>query len=136
MDNVSKLREACRVWDETKGAKSEKWIELMAEDVAFGSLAGGTADPEFIADCAGKERVRRYLAELVADWEMLHFTPEEFLAEGDRVVMRGKIAYKNRTTGKAFQSPIAQFTRFRDGKIIEFFEFFDTAKVRAAATQD
>ena len=36
--------------------------------------------------------------------------------------------------GKAFDTPKADFWRLRDGKIVEFYEYFDTAQVMAAAT--
>jgi hypothetical protein len=51
----------------------------------------------------------------------------EFVAQGDAVVMRGTMAWTNNATGKSFHSPKLDFWRFRNGKAIEFYEFFDTA---------
>jgi ketosteroid isomerase-like protein len=39
-------------------------------------------------------------------------------------------------TGKTAQSPEADIFRFRDGKIVEFVEFFDTAAAVAASQAD
>lgn len=52
------------------------------------------------------------------------------------VVVRSRFAFRNKQTGKSFESPKADFVRFRDGKIVEFFEFYDTAKAVAASTLD
>ena len=71
-----------------------------------------------------------------ADWELIHFTPEEFIADGDRVVVLSSVAFRFRATGKVAESPKADVFRFRDGKIVEFFEFFDTARAFAATRAD
>lgn len=133
MSNVEKLREVCRLWNETKGTSIDKWMELMAEDIVFRSSAGGAAGVEFTGDRRSKDEMARYFAGLSADWEMIHFTSEEFLEAGEWVVMRGQCAFRHRRTGKSFETPRADFVRFRDGKIVEYFEFYNTAKVLAAA---
>jgi hypothetical protein len=47
--------------------------------------------------------------------------------------MLGSCGWKNRRTGVTVQTPKADFLRLRDGQVVEFFEFFDTAKAMAAA---
>ena len=64
---------------------------------------------------------------------MLDFTVGEFVAQDDVVVMRGTMAWRHRRTGKTFTSPKVDFWRFRNGKAIEFFEYFDTAGALSAA---
>ncbi|MGL4462541.1 MAG: nuclear transport factor 2 family protein [Planctomycetia bacterium] len=46
------------------------------------------------------------------------------------------MAYRHRETGKIAESPKADVVRFRDGQIVEFFEFFDTARALAATRPD
>jgi ketosteroid isomerase-like protein len=41
-----------------------------------------------------------------------------------------------RKTGIVVESPKADVFRFRDGLIVEFFEFFDTARALAATRSD
>ena len=41
--------------------------------------------------------------------------------------------WTNRKTGKIAETPKVDFWRFRDGKAVEFYEYFDTACVAAAA---
>ena len=49
-------------------------------------------------------------------------------------VARGSTAWINKKTGKKAETPKVDFWRFRDGKAVEFYEYFDTACVAAAAT--
>ncbi len=63
---------------------------------------------------------------------MVHYYADEFIAQGDRLVMLGRCAWRNRQTGRIVKSPRADFLRMRDGKISSFFEFYDTAKTLSA----
>ena len=63
-------------------------------------------------------------------------TPTEFIADGDRVVVLSTCAFRHRGSGKVAESPKADVYRFRDGQIVEFFEFFDTAAAFAATRSD
>jgi ketosteroid isomerase-like protein len=134
--NVDKLRRAYREWHDTRGASVPVWLELLADDVTLGSLAAGAAGLEFSAPRRGRADAERYFADIARDWEMLSFTADEFIAEGDRVVMVGRCAWRHRKTGKAAASPTVHLWRFRDGKATEFVEFYDTAKALEAARPD
>lgn len=48
--------------------------------------------------------------------------------------MRGSTAWRNKRTGKTAETPKVDFWRFRGGKAVEYYEYFDTARVIAAAT--
>jgi uncharacterized protein len=60
----------------------------------------------------------------------------EFVADGDVVVVRGSCAWRHKRTGKEVDSPKIDFWRFRDGKAIEYYEYFDTARAFEAASDD
>ena len=130
--NLDLIKEAYRRWNEEKGTAFDFWMDLLAEDVDFRSLGAGAAGIEFTKDRSSKDSVRSYFEGLGADWEMLHYSPEEYIVEGDRVVMRGHCGWRHRRSGKAVETPKADFFRFRDGKVVAFYEFFDTAAVLAA----
>jgi len=132
-ENVAKLKEAYRLWNDTKAGSVDHWMDLMADEVDFRSLASGGGGLEFSRDCCSKNDVGRYFREMCCDWEMIHYTPEDFIAEGDHVVMLGRCGWRNRATGRRIETPKADFFRFKDGKIISFREFFDTAGAFAAA---
>ena len=64
---------------------------------------------------------------------MEHWTLEETVSEGDRVVGLGTTAWTCKATGKRVETHIAVVCRFRYGRICELHEFYDTASVAAAA---
>jgi ketosteroid isomerase-like protein len=135
-DNVNSLRHAYQLWNDTRGGSVQTWLDLFADDIAIRSLGGNAAAFEFAKSRHSKADAEGYFAALGAAWEMVHFTPEEFIAEADRVVVLSRVAFKYRETGKVAESPKADIFRFRDGKVVEFFEFFDTAAGLAATKPD
>lgn len=131
--NVALLREAYEHWNATKGISIDGWLALIADDLKLGSLAGGAA---LVANMngSGKDAFLFFFENISKHWSLLNFAADEFIAEGNSVVMRGRIAWQNKRTGKVFSSPKIDYWRFRDGKAIEFFECCDTAGIQAAAS--
>jgi ketosteroid isomerase-like protein len=132
--NVASLKEAYRLWHDTKAASVDHWLNLMTDDVKFRSLAEGAKIMEFTRTSTCKDEVKHYFAGLTADWEMIYYRIAEYIAQGDRVVALGHISFKNKHTGKILETPKADFHKFRNGKICEFFEFYDTAQAIDKAT--
>jgi ketosteroid isomerase-like protein len=131
--NVEILKSAYARWNDTKGGSVDHWFAFIAEDIKFGSLAAGAPHVAFTTSYDNRKALRGYFEGLLKDWEMLHFTAGEFVAQGDVVFMRGTTAWRNKRTGKVFESPKVDYWRFRNGKAIEFYEYYDTAGVHAAA---
>jgi ketosteroid isomerase-like protein len=132
-EHVVRLKEAYRLWDETKGRSAEHWVGLFAEgEVRVRSLARGTTGMEFTQDRRSKAEVRQYFQGLAADWQMIHYTPEEFIVDGERVVMIGRCAFRHRRTGKTVDTPKCDVWHFRGGQAVDFLEFYDTAQILEA----
>ncbi len=132
-ENVKILREAYQLWNESKAASVANWMSMVADDVQWRSLADGAAGMEFSKACCSKDEVAMYFEKLGREWEMIHYTVDKFIAQGDRVVMVGSCGFKHRRTGKMVETPKADIIRMKDSKIVEFFEFYDTEKAIAAA---
>ena len=132
-DNVSKLKHAYRQWHDSKGGSVKVWLDLVADDVKVRSLADGAPAVKFTSAGNGKEQFKRYFDGLLAEWEMINYKTGEFIAEGDRVAMLGSTAWRHRATGREIDTPKADFWKFRDGKVVEFRELYDTAALIAAA---
>jgi uncharacterized protein len=49
-------------------------------------------------------------------------------------VMLGRCSWRYKKTGKVVSTPKCDSWRFANGKAVEFYEYFDTAQVHAAAT--
>ena len=111
-------------------------MALIDNNIQFGSLAQKAPQMAFAASYDSRAALKSYFDGLRAEWEMIHFTMNEFVAEGDVVVVRGNVAWRNKRTGKEVETPKVDFWRFRDGKAVEFYEYFDTARAFAAAISD
>lgn len=114
---------------ESKGASVKAWLDIMADEVRCYSLVAGAPSAEFTAPISSKKDFERYFKGLLDDWEMIH----EFVAEGDPVAVLGSPAWRNRKTGRAVDTAKADFWTFRDGKVVEFHELYDTAALLAGA---
>ena len=133
-EDLERIRAAYQAWHDTRGLSSKHWLELMSPNVRFRSLAAGAPGLEFTSDCACTSDVERYFGTLQQDWTMEHYTVDELFGSGDRVVMLGRMAWTHKRTGKRIDTPKADFLRMKDGKVVEFFEFYDTARAMAAAS--
>ena len=130
--NVELLRKAYSVWSKTRGASHEHWMEICADKIAFGSLAHGPPGSAYLTNYQSRDELTGYFAGLAKDWEMMEYEVDHFVAQGDRVVMLGRCAWRYRKTGKVVWTPKADSWRFENGKAVEYFEFYDTAQVLAA----
>jgi ketosteroid isomerase-like protein len=134
--DVDRLKAAYRAWHDSRGTDTAAWMDLLADDFDLRSIADGAAGMEFSAARRGRSAVGQYFADLAADWEMLHYSADEFVGGDDRVVVIGRCGWRHRRTGKAAESPFVGLWRFRGGKAVEYFDFYDTAKAFAAARPD
>jgi ketosteroid isomerase-like protein len=132
-ENVEVLRRAYELWNDTKADSVRHWLELIADDVSWRSLAGGATGMEFTRDYANKAGVEEYFKDLGRQWAMNYYLVDEFIAQGDRVVMVGRCGWRNKDTGATVETPKVDIITMRDSRIVEFFELYDTAKVLAAA---
>jgi ketosteroid isomerase-like protein len=132
--NVAVLKDAYDRWHDSKGGSVDHFLGLVAEDVKFGSLARGAPQMTFATAYSNRQALRGYFDGLLAGWDMVHYTTDEFVAQGDAVFMRGSTAWRNKQTGKVAETPKIDYWRFRDGKVVEFYEYYDTAAVFAAAS--
>lgn len=131
--NVEILKAAYKSWSDTLGGSVDNWLKICADDIAFGSLAQGSpAGAKYMTAYRSRDALKEYFAGLEQDWQMLEFATEHFVAQGDRVVMIGRCAWRYKKTGKVVWTHKADSWRFADGKAVEYFEYYDTAQVHAA----
>jgi uncharacterized protein len=135
-ENVRLLEKAYARWHETRGGSVDDWMALIDDSFQFGSLAQSAPQMAFATSYNSRTALKNYFDGLRAEWEMIHYTMNEFIAEGEVVVVRGNVAWRNKRTGKEVETPKIDFWRFRGGKAVEFYEYFDTARAFAAASND
>jgi ketosteroid isomerase-like protein len=132
-DNVALLKRAYQEWHDTKGAGTDFLEALFHKDVQFTSLADGAAEVAFTSSRKGKEDFLSYLDGLTRDWEMIFYRVDEYIAQGDRVVAIGSTSWRNKKTRKTVTTPKVDIWRMKNGKAVEYSEYYDTAKLIAAA---
>ena len=130
--NKAALKHAYARWHESRGGAVEELLQSFADEVRFGSLADGAAPVAFTALAVGKNQLRGYFEGLLAGWSMIHYTVDTMIAEGDRVAVVGSTGWTNKITGKTVETPKVDIWRFKDGLAVEFYEYYDTAKMYAA----
>jgi len=132
--NIDLLKQAYARWHDSKGGSADEWLKICADNIAFGSLAQGqAAGARYLTAYQGSGALKDYFAGLTRDWEMIEYVAEQFVAQGDRVVMLGRCTFRYKNTGKVVSTPKCDSWRFADGKAVEFYEYYDTAQVHAAA---
>jgi uncharacterized protein len=132
--NVAILKDAYARWHDSKGGSVDHWMTLISDDIQFASLARGAPEMLFATRYDNRQALRGYFEGLLSEWEMIHYTFDEFVAQGDVVFARGSTAWRNKRTGRVADTPKVDYWRFRDGKAVEFFEYYDTAHVIQMAT--
>jgi len=68
---------------------------------------------------------------LGTEWDGYQAAADEVLDVGDTVVGLGHYSGRYKATGKEFRAPFAHVFRLRDGKIVKFQQYTDTAVVQA-----
>ncbi|MEM8791845.1 MAG: nuclear transport factor 2 family protein [Pseudomonadota bacterium] len=132
MTNKEKIAEAYRLWHETKGGSVNRWLDLAHDDVQCWSIAEGAHGLDFTENCTCKADFERYFSGITKDWELIHYTVDRLFEDGEEIVALGRCAFRYKKNGAELETPKADFFTMRDGKIAEFREFYDTAKVASA----
>ena len=130
--NVAILKEAYRLWHETKGKSVNHWISICADAIEFGSIAQNLRSVPYMTTYEDVTALAKYFAGLALDWEMIEFRTENFVAQGERVIMLGRCSWRAKKNGIVVWTPKADSLRMKNGKIGEYYEYIDTAQVRDA----
>ena len=64
---------------------------------------------------------------------MVFYRVDEYVAQGPRVVALAECSWTNRNTGKTITIPKVDVWKFRNGKAIQFMEYYDTQKLLEAS---
>ena len=70
-ENVAKLRDAYRRWDQSKGKDVTMWTAVFSDHARLRSLAAGRPGLEFTLERRSTDDLARYFTGLTSEWEML-----------------------------------------------------------------
>lgn len=126
-ENTKIVRQA---YDYFKSGNIEGVLSLMSNDVDW--RLPKVENMPHSGTRKGIEQVTEFFSTLAGAQEAKQFEPKEFIAQGDRVVALGHYDWKVKANGREFESDFAHVFTVRDGKVVSFEEYFDTAPAAAA----
>ncbi|WP_020656568.1 nuclear transport factor 2 family protein [Massilia niastensis] len=108
----------------------ERLLNYMKDDVDWElPLVEGVP---FSGKRQGRNAVGEFFALVGSFQELREFRPEEFTAQGDRVVVTGRYAWLVKPTGTEFSCEWCHIFHIAGGKFSKFKEFTDTNKAALA----
>ena len=99
-------------------------LALLADDVEF--VLHYPENPTLGGWYRGRAAVAQFFQRLGKEMEFTLFSPDEFIASGDRVVVLGRQAGRARSTGRHGELQWVHVYTVRDGKVSRFDEFLDS----------
>jgi ketosteroid isomerase-like protein len=133
---LRQIKTRYKTWDRGKGKTGDLFIDLLSDDATFRSIGGGVEAMQFTRSHSTKEKVRAYFEGLALDWQMIFYNVRLFLVAGSTIAVVCECCWKHKHTGKIVHSPKLDVIQVKDGKMQDFFEYFDTHQAYAACVPD
>jgi len=126
-DNVEVVR---RAYENFKAGDIGALLGQMSEDVDW-RLPEIEGAP-FAGARKGRGQVTEFFTSLADAQDSQSFEPREFVAQGDKVVALGTYNWRVKRTGREYGGDWAHVFTVRDGQIVGFQEYMDSAQAAAA----
>lgn len=101
-------------------------LGLFDEQIEW--ISPGPADLPTAGRRTGRQQTAEFFTVLNDTFEIQRFEPREFIAQGDRVVVTGIDTSRVKATGKVIEGEWAHIFTLKDGKVVRFQEYQDTAE--------
>ncbi len=102
-------------------------VAATAPDVKW-DINGSRSDFPTLGAWNGSDQVKKFFEAVGQHLEAKEFSPKEFFAADDHVFVIGHADWKIRKNGRSVASDWVHIFTIRDGKVVRFREFTDTAK--------
>jgi hypothetical protein len=100
-------------------------LDLLTDDIKW-TCPGPTDILPYARVYHGKQEVEHFFRLISENKDFPKFEPREYIAEGDKVVCLGYWDAKSKKTGKSYSGDWAMAFYFRDGKLYEHREYYDS----------
>ena len=71
-------------------------------------------------------------ARLGSEWDGFKVAPSDYIDGGDKIVTVGRYSGTYKATGKSFECDFAHLWTLRDGKVVKFHQYVDSALFQEA----
>lgn len=105
-------------------------LSLFADDIDWATPHIENAP--FSGNRLGLEEVGEFFKLLGEAEDIAFFEPDEFIAQGDKVVVLGSSKATVKSTSRSYETDWVHVFTVKDGKVTNFAEFFDTAAATKA----
>jgi ketosteroid isomerase-like protein len=119
-----------QAYENFKSGNIQALLSLISDDVEW-QLPEVDGIP-FTGKRRGLEQVAQFFAMVGDGQDVLQFEPGLFIAQGDKVAVQGHYSWLVKSTGRNYESDFAHVFTIREGKIVAFQEYLDTAVASAA----
>jgi len=107
-------------------------LATMDDAVVWRPAYGAAKHVPLSGERRGKAAVGEFFKTVAEVQDFDTFEPREFVAQGDKVITLGHYAATVKATGRRFDSDFVMVFTLRNGKLVDFQEFLDTAALNAA----
>jgi ketosteroid isomerase-like protein len=112
----------------------EAILPLMAPDVQF-ALAGDPMASPVAGRLRGVDKLRPQLAQPVQAFTFNSYDIVTLVVEGSTAAVRAKANITSTITGATVDMELADFIEVRDGRVVSFVQFCDTAMAAKLSTK-
>jgi ketosteroid isomerase-like protein len=104
----------------------ENTVRHFADDAVF-ALAGAKHASPVALRCTDCETLRSAMTGLIGAFEFKEHEILSLLVDGPKAAVHARVRVRSTATGEEEVTEMSDFVVFRDGKIVSFIEFCDTA---------
>ena len=125
MNEQENTKVAERLYTTFNSGDVEGFLNTFSEDASWDSpdIENVPLETTF----SGRGRIGKFLTDIDEHEEFLKIQPNEYIAQGDKVVVLGELHVRSKKTGKEYNSGFAHIITVKDGKATGFLEYFDNA---------
>ncbi len=132
MDEQENTKLVKRGYELFKSGDVEGFLNMFSDDVSWETPT--IENTPFNGKISGKENLANWITKYSEAEEMQVFEQDEFIAQGDKVVVLGHCKTRTKSTNKGYTTNLVHIFTVKDGKVTEFLELFDTAAAEKAYT--
>jgi ketosteroid isomerase-like protein len=107
-------------------------LEALADDVSWGIDSSAAAEVPWYGVLNGKGNATKFFTALGEHAEFSRFNPKDFVAVGDHVFNHLEYEATIKKTGKKVSQTSLQHWTFKNGRVVRWRGYEDTALVRDA----
>ena len=121
-----------QVYSDFKQGNIPAILDILSDDINWElPQSAGTA---FSGVFKGKNGVLEFFQQVAATNDMHEFDIDDFVASDDKVIALGHLKATSKTTGKTSANKWAHFWQLKNGKVVNHYEYADTAEIKNAFT--